>query len=466
MLFNSNEFLAFFVVFALLYWMVRRWLGARNVLVVLASYVFYCWWDYRLGALLLFTSLADFGFGRLIVGTAQPGRRRLLLAVGLGLNLGVLGFFKYFGFFAEGLNALLTACGIRAHRPVLAITLPIGISFYTFQAMGYLVDVARGRIPAARRVWEFLAFVSFFPQLVAGPIERAADLLPQFARTLRITALDLEHGFWLITWGLFQKVVLADNLAPLADLVFGNSNPSLPLLLLGAVAFGLQVLCDFSGYTDIARGLAKWLGFDLRLNFNVPYAATSLREFWRRWHISLSTWFRDYLYIPLGGNRLAESRTCLNLLITMLLAGLWHGASANFLFWGAWHGGGLVINHTWNRLHPPTVSIPGWAGWVLTMAHVFAGWILFRTHSLEQLIGYSSSLRQFTLPGWWTTYVVSLLVLAMPVVLMAIQQVRQRQSESFLSLPRTVRIPVQALMLLAVSAWWQQEPAAFIYFQF
>ncbi|HEX5223010.1 MAG TPA: MBOAT family O-acyltransferase [Verrucomicrobiae bacterium] len=466
MLFNSNEFLVFFGFFLVCYWLVRHSLALRNCLVVVASYVFYCWWDYRFGALLLFTSLTDFFLGRLIAASPSVQRRKFLLFLSVTCNLTLLGFFKYFDFFAQSLEALLASCGFRMSRFVLDVTLPVGISFYTFQSMSYIIDVYRRQIPATRNVIDFLAFVSFFPQLVAGPIERASHLLPQFAQTLRITRENIERGLWLMIWGMFQKVVLADNLAPLAELAFDHAQPSLPVLALGSIAFGLRILCDFGGYSDIARGVASVLGFTLMINFNAPYTARSLKEFWGRWHISLSTWIRDYLYIPLGGNRRGEWRTGLNLLVVMLLAGLWHGAAINFVLWGLWHGAGLLGYHVWSRLRPADRPLPKAFAWALTMAFVFGGWVLFRIQSAEGLFNATLSLGRLDLPVWWKTYVLSLTVLAAPVVIMQFRQGLLNQADSFAVISRRWRVALNGLMLLAIAAWWSQEPATFIYFQF
>jgi alginate O-acetyltransferase complex protein AlgI len=466
MLFNSNEFLVFLFLFLVCYWLVRHSLALRNVLVVVASYVFYCWWDYRFGALLLFTSLMDFLLGRGIAVSPSLRRRKLLLLLSIVCNLTLLAFFKYFDFFAESLEALLASCGFRMSRFVLDVTLPVGISFHTFQSMSYIIDVYRGQIPATRKVVDFLAFVSFFPQLVAGPIERASHLLPQFAQTLRVTPENIERGLWLIIWGMFQKVVLADNLAPLVELAFDHAQPSLPILALGSIAFGLQILCDFAGYSDIARGVAAVLGFNLMINFNAPYAARSLKEFWGRWHISLSTWIRDYLYIPLGGNRCGEWRTGMNLLVVMLLAGLWHGAAVNFVLWGLWHGAGLIGYHVWSRLNSSGRRLPGALSWALTMTFVFGGWVLFRVQSTEGLFNAALSLGRFDLPVWWKTYVLSLTILAVPVVIMQFRQCLLNQADSFCVISRPWRVGLNGLMLLAIAAWWSQEPATFIYFQF
>ncbi len=300
MLFNSTDFLVFFGLFLLGYVLVQGNLFLRNLLVVVSSYVFYSWWDPRFTALLLLTSVVDYAVARLIDGTQVAQRRRAYLTASILLNLGVLGVFKYFNFFRESFESLLNTFGGDAHWAGWSVVLPVGISFYTFQSMSYVVDVYRRQMPACRDGLQFLAYVSFFPQLVAGPIERGTRLLPQFSRRLTITPADVELGIWLAIWGMFKKVVLADNLAPLVELVFQHPTASGPMVVLGTIAFALQIYCDFSGYCDIACGAAKLLGFNLMLNFNLPYFATSLRDFWRRWHISLSTWLRDYLYVPLG----------------------------------------------------------------------------------------------------------------------------------------------------------------------
>jgi len=347
MLFNSGVFLKFFAGFLLLYWLVRNHLRARNILIVVASYLFYGWWDYRFLGLILFSSLLDYFVGLGIARQNDARRRKLWLTASIAANLGILGFFKYFDFFVTSFGTLLQKIGVPFQTSTLGIILPVGISFYTFQAMSYTIDVYRGNIPACRNVINFLAFVSFFPQLVAGPIERASHLLPQFERTLSITRPMLEEGIWLIIWGMFKKVVIADNLDALVRMAFQNPSYSGPVVVLGTIAFGFQIYCDFSGYSDIARGTARVLGFDIMVNFNLPYFASNIREFWQRWHISLSTWLRDYLYISLGGNRRGEIRTYVNLFLTMLLGGLWHGAAWNFVLWGAWHGAGLVVYRAW-----------------------------------------------------------------------------------------------------------------------
>ncbi len=408
----------------------------------------------------------DFATGRLIEGSKSLSGRRAWLVVSLVTNLGVLGIFKYFNFFRESFEHLLSALGVTSHWRGWQVVLPVGISFYTFQSMSYVVDVYRCQLPASRNFIRFLAYVSFFPQLVAGPIERATHLLPQFGRTLPITIQQVESGLWLVIWGMFKKVVLADNLAPMVELVYDHNIASGPMVMLGTIAFGLQIYCDFSGYTDIARGIAKFLGFDLMLNFNLPYFAKSLREFWGRWHISLSTWLRDYLYIPLGGNRKGAKRTYVNLLLTFLLGGLWHGAATTFVLWGAWHGTGLAVNHWWIRHRPSNRPLPQWLAWGLTIGFVCYGWILFRARSCGQIAQFSLALASFWLPAWWRPYLTNLLALTVPLVMIEFWQWRSGTFEVPLRRPRWERAILQAAMILIIVAYWESEATPFIYFQF
>jgi len=303
MLFNSTEFLRFFLIFLACYIVTRRSLPARNALITLGSYYFYAGWDYRFTALLFLTSLVDFHLGQRIQGARSPSRRKLYLAASMISNLAVLGFFKYADFAVEAAANVLDVLGFDMRPVPLGIVLPVGISFYTFQSLGYTVDVYRGTISAESSFVRFAGYVAFFPQLVAGPIERANHLLPQFSRTLLVDSADILLGGRLIIQGLFKKVVIADSLGRLVELSHGATYVGSPVLLLGTIAFGFQIYCDFSGYSDIARGLALWLGFKLSRNFERPYLSTSIRDFWGTWHMSLSTWLRDYLYIPLGGGR-------------------------------------------------------------------------------------------------------------------------------------------------------------------
>ena len=354
MAFNSLQFLGFFLlvwvlVGGLAHHRVLRWLfgahwrrgqsiAVRNAILLVASYVFYGAWDVRFLSLIILSTAVDYVVGREIFLSDDPVRKKRLLLVSLVTNLGLLGVFKYYDFFARSLAELLTTLGISYQPPLLQILLPVGISFYTFQTLSYTIDIYRGQLRPARSWLGFATFVAFFPQLVAGPIERARDLVPQFARPRPITWRRVEWGFHLIGAGLFKKVVIADNVALVADAVFALQNPTGLQSLMGVYAFAVQIYCDFSGYTDIARGTASCLGFDLSKNFNLPYFAHTPSDFWRRWHISLSSWLRDYLYISLGGNRGGEKKTYRNLMLTMLLGGLWHGAAWTFVAGGRFTG--------------------------------------------------------------------------------------------------------------------------------
>jgi alginate O-acetyltransferase complex protein AlgI len=464
MLFNAVEFWVFYAGVLLAWALVRGHLRARNWLAVVVSYVFYAGWDYRYSGLLLFSSLLAYGVG-VGMGCAWGGAvRRGLMILGVAGNLGVLVVFKYLGFFRESVMTLLGLVGWADPVPVLGWVLPVGISFYTFQAVGYIVDVYRRDAPVCRDLPRFLAFVAFFPQLVAGPIERAQRLLPQFAARRRVTAMQVESGLWLVLWGLFKKVAIADSLSPHVGLVFDGGAPTAPMLAMGAVAFAVQIYCDFSGYTDIARGTARWLGIELMLNFRLPYWVTDLREFWRCWHMSLSTWLRDYLFIPLGGSRGTESRTALNLLITLVLGGLWHGAGPGFILFGLWHAAGLMAHRWWRR--GAWARLPGPLGWLLTMIFVGVGWVFFRAQSMDQLLVLVEGLSRWSVPVWGGTYVWQVGCLSLPLLVVQGWQYRTGEFDCPPFRGVVMRGLVFGILFLGVLAFWEREPAPFIYFQF
>ncbi|MSU20740.1 MAG: MBOAT family protein [Pedosphaera sp.] len=472
MLFNSELFFKFFAAFLLLYYLARHHLQARNVLIVLASYLFYGWWDYRFLSLLIISSVMDFCVGLGLERNQNPARRKLLLGLSLTGNLALLGFFKYYDFFAQSLTVALEHLGLPFNLRTLDVILPVGISFYTFQTMSYAIDVYRREIKATANLVDFLAYVSFFPQLVAGPIERAQHLLPQFARTRIITMPMLAEGIWLCLWGMFKKVVIADNLAPLVEMVYGNADAAGPMIALATVAFAFQIYGDFSGYSDIARGTAKILGFDIMVNFNVPFAAKNVREFWRRWHISLSTWLRDYLYISLGGNRSGPGRTYLNLFLTMLLGGLWHGAAWNFVLWGAWHGIGLVTHRLWTQGREASGGLPkpgavtSLLSWTATTLFVLYGWLLFRAGSWEQVAFLTERLAHFSFPIWAKSYCINLLVFTLPLIAIQFWQERSANLMAPLTLPRWGQVVLQGALLIGIALFWGKEKVPFIYFQF
>lgn len=337
MLFNSYTFICFFVVVYLLYLMLdHRW---QNRLLLVASLVFYGWWDPRFLALILFSILLDFVCGLKIHETESARRRRAWLIISLIGNLGLLGFFKYFHFFVDSFVTLTALVGLQAHKSTLNIILPIGISFYTFQTLSYTLDIYRKRMKPTTSFLDFALFVSFFPQLLAGPIERARNLLPQIQKPRVVTPDQLREGVHLVAWGLFKKMLLADNIAPIVNHIFSNADrASTADVVLAVYAFGMQLFCDFSGYSDIARGLGKMMGFNIMINFKFPEFATRPSDFWARWHISLSTWVRDYLFVALGANRKSNLRTAFNVVLVMTVIGLWHGAAWTYVVWGFYFG--------------------------------------------------------------------------------------------------------------------------------
>ena len=450
MLFNSFQFAYFFAILFPAYWALARFHRAQNVLLLAAAYYFYACWDYRFLSLLILSTAMDYACGLAVDRIEAPGPRKGFVALSMALNLGMLGFFKYYNFFADSMQAMLDRGGVHVPMWHLQVALPIGISFYTFQSMSYVIDVYRREIRPTRNFLQFAAFVSFFPHLVAGPIMRPTTLLPQIENPRRFRLEQFYQGAYLVFWGLTKKVVVADNLATFVNDLFGRwQTIDGGLALLAIYAFAFQIYCDFSGYTDAARGIAKMLGFELALNFNLPYFATSPQDFWARWHISLSSWLRDYLYIPLGGNRRANGRLAFrllllpvaigcawyifgparripvldpgkamailalvastlflvlpmrdraavyrNLMLTMVIGGLWHGAAGTFILWGFYQGV-LLIGHRlakpWLDRIRPTDPVDR-ACWTalrvfVTFHLVCLGWLIFRAGSVAQVSG-------------------------------------------------------------------------------
>lgn len=342
MIFNSFSFLVFFAsVFFIYSLLSHRW---QNKLLLISSYIFYAAWDYRFCLLLFTTTLVDYSTG-LYISRYQKYRKEFLV-ISVCINLTILGFFKYFNFFTESFSSLLLFFGLEANPLTLNIILPVGISFYTFQSMSYVFDIYRNKIKPVTYLSDYALYVSFFPQLVAGPIERATHLLPQILKPRTISFITIQNGCYFIICGIFLKIFVADNIARMIDPIFNSNTPQTGLqYLLAGYGFTFQIYGDFAGYSYVAKGLGAILGFDIMDNFNLPYFSQNPQEFWRRWHISLSTWLRDYLYIPLGGNRGGPSKTIRNLIITMLLGGLWHGAKMTFVLWGGIHGLFLIIYH-------------------------------------------------------------------------------------------------------------------------
>ncbi|GGF10519.1 membrane-bound O-acyltransferase family protein [Aliidongia dinghuensis] len=385
MLFVEPRFFVFFAIVFALYWSLKR-NTQRKVVLLVASYIFYGAWDPRFTALLAFSTLFDYGAGLAMEAASSGRRRKLIILFSVSVNLTLLFTFKYFNFFADSFVGLLHAAGVQANPVTVRLILPVGISFYTFQSLSYTLDIYRGHMPARRSLLDYATFVGFFPQLVAGPIVRAYDFLPQLDELKRFSAVAVRPAVILFFFGYVKKACVSDNVAPYVDMVFSHPGSySGASIVAATVLYAIQIYCDFSGYTDMAIATAKLLGYDLTVNFRHPYFSTSISDFWRRWHISLSSWLRDYLYIPLGGNRDGRLGAYRNLMITMVLGGLWHGASWNFVIWGTLHGGALILHKEYARHRPAA-----WTGqpayqagaMLLTFWWVCLAWIFFRSTSL------------------------------------------------------------------------------------
>lgn len=403
MIFNSIEFAIFLPIVFGLYWFVtNKNLKLQNFLLVGASYLFYGWWDYRFLALIAFSSILDYYIGLKLGEEKKQKKRKLFLTISLVVNLGFLGFFKYFNFFADSFAEAFTFLGMPFEASQLDIILPVGISFYTFQTLSYSIDVYRRQLEPCKDPVSFFAFVSFFPQLVAGPIERASNLLPQFYRKRTFDYTMAVDGMRQILWGLFKKVVVADGCAEYANMIFNSSeNYSGAMLLVGAIFFTFQIYGDFSGYSDIAIGTSRLFGFGLKKNFAFPYFSRDIAEFWRRWHISLSTWFRDYLYIPLGGSRGSRKRVIVNTFIIFIVSGFWHGANWTFIIWGALNAVYFLplLLLKFNRKNLENVasgklfpSLKELIQMLFTFLLVVLGWIFFRAENVSHAVTYISDI--------------------------------------------------------------------------
>ena len=462
MIFTSIDFLRFLVIAFAFCWIVRS-KPAVNAFLLVASYAFYGYVHPWFCILLALSTVVDYccGFGM----AARPDGKRLFLVISMISNLGILGVFKYFNFFAENVRAISEALGLSMHPVTFQVFLPAGISFYTFQTMSYTIDVYRGRMEARRNFLDFALFVAMFPQLVAGPIERAIEFLPQIEHKRRWNT-DLFISAWpLIVWGYFKKLVVADNVAVYVDKIFMLEKPAWPLLVVGALGFAVQIYADFSAYTDIARGVARLLGFRLMLNFNAPYLAVSPADFWRRWHISFSSWIKDYLYIPLGGSRSRLPRYALTLLISMGLSGLWHGAQWHFVAWGLYHGVLVFVYHLLGRSGRwrPT----GWgrtlAAWSAMFTLTIAGWLLFRAssmswllralqHSLAGSVSGDEWLVAATIAGFVSAYALPMMILFF--------------CERFLPKQQWIRGALYGGALVAITVFARDSGQDFIYFRF
>jgi alginate O-acetyltransferase complex protein AlgI len=473
MLFNSFEYLIFLPLVLTVYYVLTR--RAQNAFLVVASYVFYGWWDWRFCGLIAASTLLDYFCG---LGAA-PGngarRRRVCLIASLAGNLGILGFFKYFDFFSGSVASLLTSLGMAADLPTLQIILPVGISFYTFQTMSYTIDVYRGDLRPTKDFIALALYVGFFPQLVAGPIERGRNLLPQMLARRVVDNRRLRTGLLLILIGYFKKVAIADAVAPEVNAAFGSAATAHWLTLVkGGWLFAIQIYCDFSGYSDIARGTSRLLGFELMENFNQPYLARNITEFWRRWHISLSTWLRDYLYIPLGGNRRGPGRTYLNLMTTMLLGGLWHGANWTFVVWGGLHGLYLAAHKAiFGRREKAEAHGARDRVWAIlcilfTFHLVLLTWVFFRAPDFGVAFEYLKgivTLRSTAAPPAVSS-MVSLVGMVAVLLWVDLPQYRSGRHTQMLQWRWWSLGLAITFMSLAIFLWGPDGEAPFIYFQF
>ncbi len=477
MTFTSVAFGVFALIVLPLYWLLGH--RKQNAMLLVASYVFYGFWDWRFLLLLWLSTIVDFVIARRMSRRA-PGSaaRRRLMWISVGLNLGYLGFFKYCNFFVASAHAGLSALGLHADLPLLRIVLPVGISFYTFQSISYIVDVYRSSREHTDDLVAFALYLAYFPHLVAGPIQRSTQLLPQILAPRRVTQDQIERGAALILVGFFKKLVIADALAPTVNVIFEapGARPRVELLI-GTYLFAAQIYCDFAGYTDIARGVSRLMGIELRLNFRQPYLSTDITDFWRRWHISLSDWLRDYLYIPLGGNRGGTWRTYRNLMITMLLGGLWHGASWNFVIWGGLHGFYLAAHKALapRRRAPDgadALDVPArpWParllGGIFTFHLVCLAWIFFRAPTLASAWAYVRGLA--VQGGYVTARPLLAAVVYLPLLLLVDVPAWARREEQPVS-PRwswQARGATYGAMLVACLWIGAPDGAPFIYFQF
>ncbi|MEQ8764500.1 MAG: MBOAT family protein [Planctomycetota bacterium] len=472
MLFNTREFGVFLVIVVALFWALRDWRRARIVWLLAASYFFYACWNATYLLLIVFSTFLDYWVGRRLHVTEKPKGRKALLGVSLLGNLGVLAVFKYYDFFVTSTASVLSEIGLSFSPPLLDVLLPVGISFYTFQTLSYTIDIYRRQLEPTDSFLEFALFVTFFPQLVAGPIVRAAHFLPQFRQEPRWSDSAMGEAIWRILKGLFKKIVIADFLAvSIVDEVFKSPGDFGGLdILLAVYGYAFQIYGDFSGYSDIAIGSAQLLGFELPENFNAPYLAHNLQDFWRRWHMSLSAWLRDYLYIPLGGSRGGPWKTYRNLMLTMVLGGLWHGANWTFVAWGTIHGGGLAITRMLQRRRQHDDDRPPsraglWLGRLVTFHLVCAAWIFFRSKDFQAAAEVFAGLTRWGGGIHFATWPILLALTAGALTHAAPARLKSWSSTSFQKMPAFA----QALVIVVSLSFFlsmSQTNAPFIYFQF
>ncbi|MCF8369839.1 MAG: MBOAT family protein [Bacteroidales bacterium] len=480
MLFNSLEFIIFFPIVVAAYFALNpryRW-----ILLLFASYYFYMCWNYKYIVLIIFSTIIDYLAARGMYYSNTKVTKRIYLFGSLISNLGLLFFFKYFSFFGENMNVIFEKFNLFYHVPEYSFLLPVGISFYTFQTLSYTIDVYRGERPPERHLGKFALYVAFFPQLVAGPIERSSRLLPQFHKVYNFDYERVKNGIILMTWGFFKKVVIADRLSEYVNIVYNNPHDYGGFQeLIATFFFGSQIYCDFSGYSDIAIGSAMILGYDLMTNFRRPYLSRSIREFWGRWHISLSTWFRDYLYIPLGGNRVVKWRWYYNLFITFLISGLWHGANWTFVIWGALHGFYLVlaiITAKQRDFLAGRVGLNRYKGindflnlsWTFVL--VYFAWIFFRANSMQDamlIIGNMLNFETYNLSvqlfHFRADFILSFVLIGV-LIGVEVWQEKFRLIETLVSQPRIIKWAVYLLIIGSIMVLGKWDENDFLYFQF
>ena len=475
MLFNSIEFLIFFATVFIFYWFVfSKNLKFQNSLILISSYFFYGWWDYRFLSLIFLSTIVDYIIGLKIPKQKSKKKQNLLLLSSVFFNLGALGFFKYHNFFLESFIDLFKSVGYEMNSVwTLNLILPIGISFYTFQTMSYTIDIYKKKLKPTKDFISFASFVSFFPQLVAGPIERATNLLPQILNTREFKYKQGVQGLRLILWGMFKKVVIADSLAPLVDIIFSNYQDfGGGTLLLGAIYFSFQIYCDFSGYSDIAIGVSKLFGFELMSNFKFPYFSRNIGEFWRRWHISLSSWFRDYLYIPIGGSKEGKWKSIRNISIIFLISGLWHGANWTFVIWGLFHSILFLPSFIFNRnrkyigqVIAKNKIIPTFKEFIqmgTTFLLVTIGWIFFRSETIiDSLMYLNQMFLDFDIPKNLRSGIIYIIPL-----LFADFIYRKNEREVLNKGNKFFRQIVYIIIILVTISFFVDSTKSFIYFQF
>jgi D-alanyl-lipoteichoic acid acyltransferase DltB (MBOAT superfamily) len=482
MLFNSIDFAIFLPIVFIIYWFfVHKKLKGQNLFVLVSSYVFYAWWDWRFLALIIFSTLVDYFIGLSIHNQIHSSKRKYLLWVSILINLGFLGFFKYYNFFIENFVTAFTFFGNSLEHRSLNIILPVGISFYTFQTLSYTIDIYNKKLKPTKDIVAFASFIAFFPQLVAGPIERARNLLPQFETKRQFSYDKAVDGLKQILWGLFKKMVIADNCAVFVDEFFGNYEAfSGSTLLLGAFFFTVQIYCDFSGYSDIAIGVSRLFGFNLMKNFAFPYFSRDIAEFWRRWHISLTTWFRDYVYIPLGGSQVSKLKVIRNVLIVFLISGFWHGANWTFIIWGLINALlflPLIItnkNKTYVDIVAQGKSLPSLKEFfqmAVTFSIALMAWIFFRANSVSDAFNYIKTIFSetlFSFPSFKNMHsaVVLLLLISLFFIIEWFGREKDFALKSlFVNQPRWVRWSF-FYMIVACIFYFHTSQKQFIYFQF